>query len=132
MNKEQHALDMWAKIEGNEIDEYWYCPKCRERVEPSHVTYEETHDIDLCQSIVFWNDHPAIDHPFLHEIIKGLDSESGGLECEYYRYRTYLRVIVYNDLNKQGIDMVNSATGEKYIGIATVDNILEALFEVDF
>lgn len=36
------------------LREYWWCPKCQEELPPSHVTFEETHDIDACQRPVVW------------------------------------------------------------------------------
>ena len=126
MNKVENALEMWANIEGNEVDGHWYCPKCQERVELSHVTYEETHDIDLCQSSVFWNDHPKIDHPFLHGIINGLDDKQNIL---FFKNLQQLTCGVYDFKYYKG-DIRIHASYLRLIFKATVDNILESLCKV--
>jgi hypothetical protein len=39
-------------------DAHWFCNWCQERVKPTHVTFEETHDVSECGSPVQWIDIP--------------------------------------------------------------------------
>jgi hypothetical protein len=41
----------------NAADPHWECPRCG-RVEPSHVSYQELHDLDCCLRPVDWIETP--------------------------------------------------------------------------
>ena len=118
MNKQhvENALEMWAEM--NKITEYKY---------ESVLDYNE--DVIKCVSYYDSDDilhEVTIDHPFLHEIIKGLDAK------QMKTFLDKLSLLTIEPIGNYSFGPMPFGWGD-FVGLitATVDNILEALFEVD-
>ncbi len=113
MNKQhvENVYGMWAEEKG------WHYVKRCDRDNGNHW-----HMGDKCET--FDNvkySIPHIDYPFLHEIIKGLD------HMERRNFLSSLILLLRWEPDKLGDNNFHIA-----LITATVDQILEALFEVDF
>lgn len=117
---EYFALDRYCQIRGYNRGISFGCPD---------TSGLHAHDENwVCYSL------PIIDHPFCHEIIKGLDANKGGsvtteLGCEYYKFKTALRDIIYSGLHEQGVESLSTPESEQLMFTADPPQILEAIYK---